>query len=108
MTDKKIRYEDQFVAEVNVTGPLAGGGMNSVDIELAHTCEIFDAAGKYIPDPLPNVIRRGADFLEDKIANGEIGALDVFSFTVRKIAIRSLTQDIIGQAEEAAGIPRSL
>lgn len=91
MTDKKIRYhEDQYVAEVNVTGPLAGGGMNSVYIELAHTCELFDAAGVYRHDPLPNVIRRGADFLEDKIANGEISALDVSSFTVRKTAVRSI------------------
>jgi hypothetical protein len=36
------------------------------------------------------VIRRGAAFLEDKIANGEISALDVFSFTVRKTALRSI------------------
>lgn len=108
MTDKTIRHEDQYVAEVNVSGPLAGGGMRSVDIELANTLTMFDAANKYIPDPLVEVIRRGADVLEDKIANGEIGALDIFCFTVRKTAIRSLTQEMIGLAEEAAGIPRSI
>lgn len=108
MTDKKIHHEDQYVAEVNVSGALAGGGMKSLDIELAHTCEIFDAAGVYRPDPLPNVIRRGAAFLEDKIANGEIDPHDIFSFTVRKIAIRSLTQDDVARAEERAGIPRSI
>jgi hypothetical protein len=90
MTTKKIRYyEDQYVAEVNINDAPAGG-MKSQDIELAHTCELFDAAGVYRPDPLPDVIRRGAAFLEDKIANGEISALDVFSFTVRKTALRSI------------------
>lgn len=108
MTDKKIRHEDQYVAEVNVYGAAAGGGMKSLDIELAYTCEIFDAAGVYRPDPLPNVIRRGAEILEDKIANGEISVHDIFSFTVRKTATRSLTQDDVAQAEERAGIPRSI
>lgn len=108
MTDQNIRYEDQYVAEVNVTGPRAGGGMNSTDIALANTLQMFDAAGTYIPDPLVEVIRRGAEVLEDKLANGEFSANDVFCFTVRKTAIRSLTQEIIAQAEESAGIPRSL
>lgn len=108
MTDQNIRYEDQYVAEVNVTGPRAGGGMNSTDIQLANTLKMFDAEGTYIPDPLVEVIRRGAEVLEDKLANGEFSANDVFCFTVRKTAIRSLTQEIIAQAEESAGIPRSL
>lgn len=108
MTDKKIRHEDQYVAEVNVSGAPAGGGMKSLDIELANTLTMFDADGKYIPDPLVEVIRRGADVLEDKLADGEFSVHDIFSFTVRKTAIRSLTQDIIGQAEERAGIPRSI
>jgi len=104
----KIRHEDQYVAEVNVSGPRAGGGMRSVDIELANTLTMFDAAGTYIPDPLPEVIRRGAEVLEDKLANGEFSANDIFCFTVRKTAIRSLSQEDIAQAEERAGIPRSL
>ena len=107
MTDKKIFHEDQFKVEVNVTGPLAGGGMKSVEIELARTVEIFDASNRYVPDPLVNVIRRGADVLEEKLANGEISALDISWVNVCKIAVRNVTQEIIGQAEEAAGIPRS-
>jgi hypothetical protein len=108
MEVKNHRHEHHYKAEVNVTGALAGGGMQSIYIELARTQEVFDAENNYVPDPLVNVIRRGADVLEEKLANGEIGALDISSFSVMKIASRSVTQEMIGQAEESAGIPRSL
>lgn len=108
MSNKPHYHEDQYKAEVTVWGKPAGGGMKSLDIELARTQTAHDIDGKYIPDPLVEVIRRGADALETMLANGEINALDVLSFTVMKSATRSLTQETIRQAEDAAGIPRSI
>jgi hypothetical protein len=108
LQQSKTWHEDQFIASINVSGELAGGGMQSADIELACTQEVFDASGRYTPDPLASVIRRAADALEEKLANGKINAFDIFSFNVSKTLNRTINQEDIHKAEIKAGFHPSM
>uniref|UniRef100_A0AB39CDD3 Uncharacterized protein n=1 Tax=Pseudomonas phage HRDY3 TaxID=3236930 RepID=A0AB39CDD3_9VIRU len=47
---------------------------NLINEEIGCTLEAQDAAGKDLLDPLPDVLRRAADVLEERLANGELSA----------------------------------
>jgi len=101
----KTWHEDQYRATVKLFSKMFDG---QSEIELASTLEAFDIDGRYIPDPVSNVIERGNQALQEMLANGELEASDVFCFFVTKTLHKTLTQDDVRRAEIAAGIPVSL
>lgn len=103
----KTWHEDQYRASVKLYSHILNGS-GELEIELASTLEAFDIDGRYIPDPVSNVIERGNQALQEMVANGDIEASNIFCFFVTKTLHKSLTQDDIRRAESAAGIPTSL